>query len=93
MLPSARFLSHGRPEAFPHRTLRKAAHPPATPLRGPETLAAGRPGTSSEGWIYLHFEGNVPHDSHVARFNLSWLLKGKKTGDGELPAWIAAERR
>jgi len=32
------------------------------------SLAAGRPGTESEGWIYMHFEGRVPHDSHVARF-------------------------
>jgi len=49
------------------------------------SLAAGRPGTPSEGWIYLHFEGRVPHDSHVARFNLSWLMEGKPTGDGVVP--------
>ncbi|MCA9203649.1 MAG: exo-alpha-sialidase, partial [Planctomycetales bacterium] len=45
-------------------------------------LAAGRPGTPSEGWIYLHFESQ---GSKVARFNLAWLLAGKRTGDGELP--------
>ena len=49
------------------------------------SLAAGRPGTPSEGWIYMHFEGLVPKDSHVARFNLSWLMGGKPTGDGTIP--------
>lgn len=49
-------------------------------------LAAGRPATKSEGWIYLHFESG---GSKVARFNLSWLLKGDKTGDGEPPMWLS----
>ena len=49
------------------------------------SLAAGRPGTPSEGWIYMHFEGLVPEDSHLARFNLSWLMAGKPTGDGTIP--------
>jgi len=50
------------------------------------SLAAGRPGTPSEGWIYLHFEGGPSGDaSSVARFNLSWLLGGEPTGDGSLP--------
>ena len=49
------------------------------------SLAAGRAGTPSEGWIYMHFEGFVPKDSHVARFNLSWLMEGKPTGDGTAP--------
>jgi len=35
------------------------------------SLAAGRPGTRSEGWIYLHYESK---GSKLARFNLSWLL-------------------
>ncbi len=55
------------------------------------SLAAGRPGTPSEGWIYLQFEGGPsgPHsDCQIARFNLSWLLEGEPTGDGEVPAWI-----
>ena len=46
------------------------------------SLGAGRPKTKSEGWVYLHFESG---GSKVARFNLSWLLKGDKTGDGEVP--------
>jgi len=50
------------------------------------SLNAGRPGTRSEGWIYLLFEGG---GAQVARFNLSWLLEGEKTGDGEVPAWIS----
>ena len=50
------------------------------------SLTAGRPATKSEGWIYLHFESG---GSKVARFNLSWLLKGEKTGDGELPKWLS----
>jgi len=48
------------------------------------SLTAGRPGTASEGWIYLHFEGGPKGGSQVARFNLSWLLAGQPTGDGEL---------
>jgi len=50
------------------------------------SLSAGRPKTKSEGWIYLHFESG---GSRVARFNLSWVLKGEKTGDGNLPKWVA----
>jgi sialidase-1 len=50
------------------------------------SLSAGRPATNSEGWIYLHFESG---GSKVARFNLGWLLKGEKTGDGEPPKWIS----
>jgi len=50
------------------------------------SLTAGRPATTSEGRIYLHFESG---GSKVARFNLSWLLEGEKTGDGELPDWLA----
>ena len=46
------------------------------------SLSAGRPGTKSEGRIYLHFESG---GSKVARFTLSWVLKGEKTGDGKLP--------
>jgi sialidase-1 len=46
------------------------------------SLAAGRPGTPSEGWIYLHFESA---GSKVARFNLSWALDGETTGDGDRP--------
>ncbi len=49
------------------------------------SLNAGRPATKSEGWIYLHFESD---GSKVARFNLSWVLKGEKTGDGKLPKWL-----
>ncbi len=50
------------------------------------SLAAGRPGTLSAGCIYLHFEGGPKGGSQVARFNLSWLLAGEATGDGEIPA-------
>lgn len=46
-------------------------------------LTAGRPGTPSEGSIYLHFESDR---STVARFNLAWLLDGAPTGDGKVPA-------
>ena len=47
------------------------------------SLAAGRPGTPSEGRIFLHFESDG--GSRVARFNLSWLLGGVATGDGTVP--------
>lgn len=55
------------------------------------SLATGRPGTSSEGWIYILFEGGKTYGAegaYLARFNLSWLLAGETTGDGELPTWI-----
>ena len=52
---------------------------------GYSSLTAGRPGTASEGWIFLHFEGGPKGGSAVARFNLAWLLDGKATGDGEIP--------
>ena len=48
------------------------------------SLSVGRPGTNSEGWVYLHVESDG--GSRVARFNLSWLLEGESTGDGEIPA-------
>jgi len=51
------------------------------------SVTAGRPGTPSEGWIYLLFEGGPQGAGTVARFNLTWLLEGEKTGDGEVPAW------
>ena len=50
------------------------------------SLVAGRPGTKGQGWIYVQFESG---GSRVARFNLSWLLKGKKTGDGDVPDWVS----
>lgn len=46
------------------------------------SLNAGRPGTASEGNIYLHFESG---GSKVARFNLSWVLGGTPTNDGTVP--------
>lgn len=50
------------------------------------SLTAGRPGTKSDGWIYCQFESG---GGKVARFNLSWLLKGEATGDGEIPKDVA----
>lgn len=50
------------------------------------SLAAGRPTTVSEGRVYLLFESG---GAKVARFNLSWLLGGARTGDGELPEWLS----
>jgi sialidase-1 len=49
------------------------------------SLSAGRPGTKSEGWIYLNYEGD---GSQVARFNLSWIMQGDSTGDGAVPAVV-----
>ena len=46
------------------------------------SITAGRPETPSEGNIYLHFESG---GSKVARFNLSWILGGTKTNDGQAP--------
>ena len=35
------------------------------------------------------FKGLVAESegARVARFNLSWILEGEPTGDGEVPAW------
>jgi len=52
------------------------------------SLDAGRPGTKSEGHIYLLFEGGPQGGATMARFNLSWLLEGEKSGDGEVPEWV-----
>jgi sialidase-1 len=51
------------------------------------SLAAGRPGTPSEGWIYLQYEGGAA--AQIARFNLAWILGGEPTRDGSLPPWLA----
>lgn len=42
------------------------------------SLAAGRPGTPSEGYIYLFYEGGGHPDTggYLARFNLAWLTDG-----------------
>jgi sialidase-1 len=55
------------------------------------SMVAGRPGTPSEGRIYLLFEGVEEHaykGMQVARFNLSWILDGELTGYGEVPDWV-----
>lgn len=56
------------------------------------SMAAGRPETPSEGWIYLLYEtgGHPDPEGEIARFNLSWLLDGEATCDGELPSreWL-----
>ncbi len=61
------------------------------PEEGPaaySSLGAGRPGTAGEGQMYLLFEGGPEHHysaMQVARFNLSWIMEGELTGNGELP--------
>ncbi len=55
------------------------------------SLVAGRPDTASEGVIYLLFEGGPDgrySAMRVARFNLSWILEGERTGSGEVPQWV-----
>ena len=52
------------------------------------SLNAGRPGTASEGSIYLLYEGGSKGGGVLSRFNLSWILGGEQTGDGEIPAWV-----
>jgi len=49
------------------------------------SLTSGRPGTPSQGWIYLSYENK---GSQVARFNLSWILKGQPTENGTIPDWL-----
>ncbi len=57
-------------------------------------LGVGRPGTPSQGRIYLSFEGGkagMYSGIQVAAFNLAWVLGGKQTGNGEVPGWIRSE--
>jgi sialidase-1 len=59
------------------------------------SMGVARPGTPGEGTIYLLFEGGP--DGHYsgmqfARFNLSWILAGEKTGDGNIPDWITKSK-
>ena len=52
---------------------------------GYSTLAAGRAGTPSEGWIYCCFEGSDLEGSvgRLARFNAAWLLQSAEgSADG-----------
>ncbi len=58
---------------------------------GYSSLGAGRPETPGYGQIYLLFEGGETRYAdamQIARFNLSWILEGELTGDGEVPLWI-----
>jgi sialidase-1 len=48
------------------------------------SLEAGRPGTPSEGMIFLQYEERGG-GGRLARFNLSWVLAGEATGAGEIP--------
>lgn len=55
------------------------------------SLVAGRPHTASQGLVYLLFEGGPDgrySAMQVARFNLSWILEGERTGNGEVPQWV-----
>lgn len=47
------------------------------------SLAAGRPATASEGWMFLEFESD---GARLAKFNLAWVLDGEPTGDGSVPS-------
>jgi len=49
------------------------------------SLAAGRPGASSEGGIYLLFERWDERAIRLVRCNLAWILEGEATGDGAVP--------
>jgi sialidase-1 len=51
------------------------------------SLTSGRPGTKSNGWIYLLYEGGPMGGGTIARFNLSWVVQGESTGDGKIPDW------
>jgi sialidase-1 len=55
---------------------------------GYSSMHAGQPGTASEGWIYLLFEGGPSGGGQMVRVNLSWLLQGVSNEDGVLPDWL-----
>jgi sialidase-1 len=54
---------------------------------GYSSMTSGRHGTQTEGWIYLQFEGGPGGGAQVAKLNLTWILGGERTGDGEVPTW------
>ena len=56
------------------------------------SLAAGRAGTASAGWVYLLFEGGPEGGGTMARFRLEWVLAGEATGDGSVPDWARGGR-
>ena len=60
---------------------------------GYSALDAGRFGTRSEGQIYLFFANWPDGGGTMVRFNLSWVLGGEETGDGQVPEWIQAGSR
>jgi len=54
-------------------------------------LGVGRPGTPSEGRIFISFEGGKEgaySGVRVAAFNLVWMLGGEKTSNGDIPGWV-----
>jgi arylsulfatase A-like enzyme len=51
------------------------------------SLDAGRPGTASEGFVYLLYETGSAGGA-VVRFTLPWILGGELTGDGKIPVWM-----
>lgn len=53
------------------------------------SMNVGRTESPSDGWIYVFFEGGEAAGT-VARFNLSWLLQGTLTGDGQIPDWVGS---
>ena len=64
------------------------------PVSAYSSLTAGRPGTASEGTICILFEGGKTYrheGAFAASFNLSWVLDGERTGDGEVPKWVATK--
>ncbi|MBG18228.1 MAG: glycosyl hydrolase, partial [Euryarchaeota archaeon] len=52
---------------------------------GYSSLAVGHSQSASAGWIYLFYEHDPFKGSHMTRFNLTWVLQGKVTGNGTLP--------
>ena len=52
---------------------------------GYSSLAVGHSQSASAGWVYLFYEHDPFKGSHMARFNLTWVLQGKVTGNGTLP--------
>jgi sialidase-1 len=55
------------------------------------SLTSGRAGTKTAGWIYLHYA--TTGGSNVAKFNLSWILKGEMTGNGVIPKYLAVKEK
>jgi len=50
-----------------------------------------RGGTGGNPTGDRQYRARSQRENGIARFNLSWLLEGEKTGDGTVPDWVGGK--